>query len=98
MTFKINPKLDGRRCRPDPVRHRFAVGQFVRLNNGFARTLTPAAIYQITGMLPARENLLQYRIRSDGEPYERVTSEDDLEPVDLSQTNSPLLERTFGHG
>ena len=80
--------------------HLFTVGQAVRLKRGFARPALPADIYHITAKLPPRENLLQYRIRNDDERRERVTTEDSLEPVDISQSGSgaTLIERTFAHG
>jgi hypothetical protein len=57
-------------------------------------------IYRITGKLPPRGDSLQYRIRNDDERHERVTTQDSLEPVDLSPTGdgATLIERTFGHG
>jgi hypothetical protein len=38
-------------------------------------------IYRITGLLPARDDSLQYRIRSDEERHERVVREDELEEM-----------------
>lgn len=87
-----------RHIRRQPVAHRFAVGQLVRLKNGYSRTLTPAAIYHVTGMLPPRDNSPQYRIRNDEERHERVTTQDDLEPVNTVQPGASLIERTFTHG
>ena len=87
-----------RQIRREAATHLFAIGQFVQLKNGLGRTLTPATIYQITGTLPARGNSPQYRIRNDEERHERVTTQDDLEPIAAAQTDTSLLERTFGHG
>jgi hypothetical protein len=80
--------------------HLFAIGQAVRLKSGFARPALLADIYRITGTLPARGDSLQYRIRNDDERHERVTTQDSLEPVDMSQSviGATLIERTFGHG
>ncbi len=84
----------GRPNRRDPPIHRFAIGQTVRLKHAFG-----ALPYRITGTLPARENSLQYRIRNEGELYERVTTEDSIELISSSQgQGASLLERTFGHG
>jgi hypothetical protein len=60
----------------------------------------PADIYRITGTLPGRGDSLQYRIRNDDERHERVTTQDNLEAVDMSQSGNgaTLIERTFGHG
>jgi hypothetical protein len=41
---------------------------------------------------------LQYRIRNDDERYERVTTQDSLEPVRPQSGGATLIERTFGHG
>lgn len=76
--------------------HAFAIGQRVRLKGGFGKT--PTDIYLITGTLPARANSPQYRIRNEEERHERVTTQEDLEPVNNSQSASSLMERTFGHG
>lgn len=86
--------------RHEAPAHLFAIGQAVRLRGGFVRPASPADIYRITGTLPARGGSLQYRIRNDDERHERVTTQDSLEPVDMSQSDSgtTLIERTFGHG
>ena len=54
-------------------------------------------IYHITGTLPPRGEFPQYRIRSDGEPHERVTTQDNLEPVSISPADegATLIDRTF---
>jgi hypothetical protein len=82
----------------DTATHRFAVGQAVRLKGGFGRPVLD--IYHITGTLPPRGDSLQYRIRNDDERHERVTTEDNLEPVSMSKADAgaTLIERTFGHG
>lgn len=93
--------LSTRRSREpsrDTAPHRFAVGDAVRLKGGFGR---PALdIYHITGTLPARGDSPQYRIRNDDERHERVTTQDNLEPVSRSKADAgaTLIERTFGHG
>jgi hypothetical protein len=55
--------------------------------------------YRITGTLPARGGVLQYRIRNDDEPHERVMAEDKLELVRASSAGdrATLIEKTFGH-
>jgi hypothetical protein len=62
--------------------HRFAVGQEVRLKTRFGLSPKVAETYRITGTLPPRDNSPQYRIRSDEERHERVTTEDSLEELD----------------
>ena len=61
--------------------HRFAIGTLVRLSKGiFTRFAGPGA-YEILAQLPERDGKLQYRLKSGSEPYERVATEDELEPV-----------------
>lgn len=80
--------------------HLFAMGQTVRLRGGFGSLPASAEIYRITATLPPRGDSLQYRIRNDEEKYERVTTQDNLEPVTLPQDGggAALIERTFGAG
>ncbi|WP_192254367.1 hypothetical protein [Mesorhizobium silamurunense] len=78
----------------------FDVGQAVRLKGSFGGASKVGEIYRITGTLPPKGNSPQYRIRSEGEPHERVVTEDNLELVDtlLPGDDAALIERTFGHG
>lgn len=89
-----------RSARQEAPAHLFTIGQAVRLKGSFVKPALPADIYHITGTLPARGDSLQYRIRNDDERHERVTTQESLEPVDMSQSGSgaTLIERTFGHG
>ncbi len=61
--------------------HLYTIGQFVRMKSRYGRPLSTPDIYRITGLLPPSNNSYQYRIRSDQEPHERVTTEDNLEKV-----------------
>lgn len=56
--------------------HRFNVGQLVCLKNSILPVTPTDKTYRITGTLPAMGGVLQYRIRSDAERHERVTTED----------------------
>ncbi len=78
----------------------FDVGQAVRLKGGPGAGPRPGEVYRITAALPPKGTSPQYRIRSEGEPYDRVVTEDSLERVVLSASDSgiALIERTFGHG
>ncbi|WP_411956291.1 hypothetical protein [Arvimicrobium flavum] len=89
-----------RTTRHEPPTHLFTIGQAVRLRGWFGKLPQHAEIYRITGTLPPRGESLQYRIRNDDERHERVTTQDSLEPVDMSQSGSraTLIARTFGHG
>lgn len=86
--------------RRDAATHLFTVGQAVRLKGSFGRPSRSADIYHITGTLPPTGDSPQYRIRNNDECHERVTTQDSLEPVDMSQSSdgATLIERTFGHG
>lgn len=68
--------------------HRYPVGLSVRLRD--RRHLPPLAAetYRITARMPLRENTLQYRIRSDEFGQDRVSSEDNVEPIDWGMTRS----------
>lgn len=100
MTATTLMQRYARPIRREAATHLFAVGQAVRLRANFGTFPKTAEIFRITGRLPARGDSLQYRIRSDAERHERVTTQDSLEPVDLSQSGdgATLMERTFGHG
>lgn len=56
--------------------HRFAIGQLVRLKNSILPITAYDKIYRVTGTLPAMDGAPQYRIRSEAERHERVTTED----------------------
>src|SRR6185312_11079215 len=89
-----------RPTRREASAHLYGLGQSVRLKGTFGTFPKSAELYHITGMLPPQGDSLQYRIRSDDERYERVATEDSLEPVPALPDNesATLLKRTFGHG
>lgn len=86
--------------RSDPPTHLYAVGQAVRLKGGFGRLALNTDIFHVTGRLPPKGGSPQYRIRSDAERFERVTTQDNLEPVNTPKPDdgANLIERTFGYG
>lgn len=100
MTVANTLQRRSRPVRPDAATHRFAVGQIVRLKGNFGTFLKTADIYRITGTLPPRGNSPQYRIRNDDERHERVTTQDSLEPVDMSLSgdDTARIEKDFSHG
>jgi len=98
MNSATNLKRRPRTARLETASHLFAIGQMVKLRGGFAGQALTAEIYHITGLLPARGDSLQYRIRNSEERYERVTTQDTLEAVAYAGTGETLMERTFGHG
>jgi hypothetical protein len=80
--------------------HLFTIGQAVRLKRGLGERYQSSEIYHITGTLPPRGSSPQYRIRNDKERHERVTTQDNLEPLSASfgGESASLIEKTFGHG
>jgi hypothetical protein len=84
--------------RHEAATHLFAIGQIVRLKGGFGLQSQSADTYHITGMLPPTGDSQQYRIRNDDERYERVATQDSLEPVRILPVGSSgaLIEGTFG--
>jgi hypothetical protein len=91
--------------RAPPIRregatHLFTIGQIVRLKGGFGLQSQSADTYRITATLPPRGDSQQYRIRNDGEHYERVATQDSLEAVSISPpgASGALIEGTFGAG
>lgn len=70
------------RRRPlEQASHLFHVGQMVRMRSRFGNAGRSAELFRVTGMLPARDNSPQYRIRSDDERHDRVATQDSLEPL-----------------
>jgi hypothetical protein len=66
----------------DTPAHIFAVGQTVRMKSRTGLVQKTAELFQIKSRLPVKDGSPQYRIRSEQETHERVTTEDNLEPVD----------------
>lgn len=67
--------------RSAPRPHRFAIGQKVRMRNTAGLSLRDEIVFKVVAKLPLRDGALQYKIRYEGETYERVTTEDNLEDV-----------------
>lgn len=82
--------------------HLYSIGQIVRKKRGTRLAIgSPAETYQITATLPAAGNMLQYRMRCANEHYDRVVTQDLLEPAFGGQfgiAHISLNEETFGHG
>ena len=71
--------------------HRFAIGQKVRFVTGTGMRPGGGDVYEITGTLPPRDNLPQYRIRNEEERHERVTTEDRLEGMVLANDHDAVF-------
>jgi hypothetical protein len=67
---------------PPTSHHRFAIGRRVQLCHAIRQRNAVSGPYEILALLPEREGELQYRIKSEREPYQRVMKEDELEPLD----------------
>ncbi|WP_428673356.1 hypothetical protein [Roseibium sp.] len=80
--------------------HRFTIGQIVRMKSRHpGRTVTPSDTFHITALLPFASEMPQYRIRSEQELHERVTTQDRLELITVSEKardNALLIAKTFG--
>lgn len=98
--MNTNPGRRIFRDRPARVSatHLYDLGQSVKLRKGLGGNNLSAEVYRITGKLPVSNDLPQYRIRSDGEPYERMVAQDQLEPLAeiAKNPNASLIEKTFG--
>ena len=70
------------RPRTDTPSHLFAIGQTVRMKSRSGLAQKTAELFQIKSRLPVKDGSPQYRIRSEQETYERVTTEDNLEVAD----------------
>jgi hypothetical protein len=67
--------------RPQPAiveRHRFSVGDEVRVVSTSGMWFKHGVDYRITAALPPQAGKLQYRIKNEQEPFERVVSESQL--------------------
>jgi hypothetical protein len=63
------------------MQHRYNLGQLVRFSRGFRSAA--GGDYEVCRQLPDSDGELQYRIRSDREPHERVARESELhDPAD----------------
>jgi hypothetical protein len=59
--------------------HRFSVGNMVRLSKFLPLRNAVQGAYEILAQLPERDGELQYRIKSEREPYQRIVLEGELE-------------------
>ena len=59
--------------------HRFAVGATVRLNRNGSFGNAVSGAFKIIAKLPEQDGELQYRIKSEHEPFQRTVKEYQLE-------------------
>ena len=81
------------RPRTDTPSHLFAIGQTVRMKSRSGLSQKAAELVQIKSRLPVKDGSPQYRIRSEQETHERVTTEDNLEVADApaAVTDGPAV-------
>ncbi len=66
------------RRAPVVAGHRFALGHTVRLSRSLILPNVPDGEFTIVALLPSRDGVFQYRVKSTLEPYQRVVKEDQL--------------------
>jgi hypothetical protein len=66
------------------ITHLYLIGQTVTLNPGAGFISKTGETFKVRAQLPPLGDALQYRIKSDNEPYERVVAETQLTPVSPS--------------
>jgi hypothetical protein len=58
--------------------HRYGIGDWVSLAQGFGYAQRTGAVYEVVAHLPSDRGHLQYRIRAATEAFERVAAENQL--------------------
>ena len=71
------PQLS-RRPRRTKIAHRFRVGRSIFLQATLFNRDAARGAYEVIAQLPEKDGQLEYRIKSRGEPHERVAKESDL--------------------
>lgn len=99
MTTLI-PRGAPRARRVSDSSHLYVVGQAVRLKSDVTQATRTPGVYLVTATFPPLGARFQYRIRSQGEGHERMTTQDDIEPATLASPGpgAALAERTFTRG
>ena len=72
-------------------RKTYAVGDHVVLKAGLSRTATGERTCRIVGVLPADHGEVQYRVRLEGENFERRIVHSD---IDVDETAAPSSRKT----
>jgi hypothetical protein len=66
--------------------HLYSVGEEVTLAEGLAKLLKATGFFTIKAKLPPLGDTLQYRIKCDDEPFERVVLEHQIEALDQASS------------
>ena len=64
--------------------HLYAVGERVSLDSAMRASADRGDVFVVKTRLPHVGAQLQYRVRTDGEPYDRVVTEGQLTPVGIA--------------
>lgn len=64
--------------------HLFAVGERVSLESIMRRSADRADVFVVKTQMPQLGEELQYRVKTEGEPYDRVVTEGQLTRVGLA--------------
>ena len=67
------------------AKHKFAVGERVRLTLGRFDGNVPPGIYTISRLLPADGSVCQYRVKHTEDGHERVVREGQLMPHSVAE-------------
>jgi hypothetical protein len=63
---------------PHEIAHRFRIGRSVFLQATLFNRDAARGAYEVIAQLPEKDGQFEYRIKSRGEPHERVVKESDL--------------------
>jgi hypothetical protein len=72
--------------------YRFALGDIVNFRSRSLGMRDVPDSFEIMALLPRRDGVAQYRVRSESERHERVVLEDDIECVRSFPANSNVPE------
>jgi hypothetical protein len=72
----------------------YAVGDIVVLKDGPLRTARAGGAFKILSVLPEANGLIQYRVRSEREGFDRRISSGDIEPGLSSTPRAPMTTAT----
>jgi hypothetical protein len=75
------PPLHPRPGLTHDATHKFRLGRSVVLQSTILNRDAARGAYEVMAQLPERDGQLEYRIKSPGEPHERVVKESDLSSV-----------------
>lgn len=74
----------GARAVAEKPSHRFTIDQTVRMKGRVGLARTTPELFHVKATLPVKDGSPQYRIRSDDESHDRVTTEDNLEAAEIA--------------